>query len=580
MPPQAQDRPAVRPWLCAALVLAAAVVASAPEATDARNPAPGTSATRLLGVDLSRGELGLSSRAPAGRLARAALARHAGRLGLSRLRDRLRLASRTRLPASAGGRALRTFRFQQTAGGLRVVWSQIDVTVVRGEVRSIGATVVPVSGRPPARGRRVSGRRALAIARRAVPGAEAALRPLPAAYAGRPTSERAAEARRPRSVWVVEVHPRPAPGDDAPTALCIVVDAHSGKVIARWPGMADRPDRGSSARGQRADGVAPAASAAQLGTVVDPRDRKSRPLLIYDGTGKDPTGPITLDFYTSFDTTGPTRQNSSWPFYLNSTFGPAARRSADMDAVAANAANTARSICVGRGWCGRTGASVIGTAIVPWIVIGNTTGRSKASRLTLNVWLAHDSIARGNGDPNSAFNDILAHEFGHVMDWVYAGDRFSSQGFTVEGREVEEALADMFAYDYDRDDSLIGEETGPRRQDLADPGSVTFPGASRPYPQHMLQYDRTPPLDANGDADPHFNASILSHAYYRFVQAEGHARAGRVLHNVPSALSPFPTFAQVANAFILRAGQIYGANARASAVAAFTAVGLQPRLLS
>ena len=550
------------------VVLAAALVGAAPAAADARNSGPGvelaSSPARMLEVNLSRDELGLSSRAPAERLARAALRHHAGRLGLLRSRGRLRLASETQLPVSAGGRPLRTLRFQQTAGGLRVVWSQIDVTIAAGEVRSIGATVVPVSGRPPARRRRVDVRRALRIARRAVPGAEVALRPLPAAYAGMPSANRAAKWRRPRSVWVVEVQPPAALGDDAPAALCVVVDAHSGKVIARWPGMADRPERGSLARGAAAVAAA------------DPRDAKSRPLLIFDATGKNPSGPIAQDFYTAFDTTGPTRVSRSWPSYLASSFGPVARRSADMDAIAANAANVARTICVVRGWCGREGAFRPGTAIVPWLVMGNTSGGSKASRTTLYVWLADNSIARGNGDPNRAFNDILAHEFGHVMDWVYAGDRFSPGGFTVEGREVEEALADMFAYDYDRDDPLIGEETGPRREDLSDPGSVTFPGSTQRYPEHMNQYDRTPPTDANGNADPHFNAAILSHAYYRFVQLEGHARAGRVLHNVPSALSPFPTFAQVAHAFILRADQIYGANARASALGAFTAVGLRP----
>ena len=42
------------------------------------------------------------------------------------------------------GVELHTVRFQQTSGGRRVVWSQIDVLVGGREVRLINATVVPV----------------------------------------------------------------------------------------------------------------------------------------------------------------------------------------------------------------------------------------------------------------------------------------------------------------------------------------------------------------------------------------------------------------------------------------------------
>jgi hypothetical protein len=50
---------------------------------------------------------------------------------------------------------LRQLRFQQTAGGLRVLWSQIDVAIVGGRVSSIDATVVPVADRAPAGKRRM-----------------------------------------------------------------------------------------------------------------------------------------------------------------------------------------------------------------------------------------------------------------------------------------------------------------------------------------------------------------------------------------------------------------------------------------
>jgi hypothetical protein len=87
--------------------------------------------TKLLDVDLSRNELGLPQRASAARLARAALDRNAERLGLPRS-SKLLLASDYRPPRSAGGRAIRQLRFQQTASGLRVVWSQIVERAVAG----------------------------------------------------------------------------------------------------------------------------------------------------------------------------------------------------------------------------------------------------------------------------------------------------------------------------------------------------------------------------------------------------------------------------------------------------------------
>ncbi len=540
--------------------------------------------TKVLATDLSRHELDLPARAPAARLARAALDRSAARLGLSRSSG-LRLVSRFRPPRSAGGRELRVLRFGQTASGLRVVWSQLDVTIAGGEVSSISATVVPVAGPVRPGERRVTRGRALRIARRAVPRAEAVLRPLPAAYAGSPGKGRSERWRRARRVWVVELEPPATPGDDAPTGLCIVVDARSGRVIARWPGIADRPDRGPDARGATAPapGVAAVAAAA-----VDPRTRESQPLVIWDATGKESPPPLGEDFYAEFRTTGNTRLRSSWPPYLEAR-DPFADPSADMDALTANAASAAREVCVVRGWCGREGAWQPGAlSVSPWIVMGNTTGGSHMSPGTLYVWIGHDSIAPGTGAragrPDLAFNDSIAHEFGHVMDLVYAGDRFPGNQFSFEGKEVQEALADMFAYDFDREDATIGEETGGAYRDWEVPGRLSFAG--QPYPAHMRDYDTTPPLDARGNPIPHLNSTILSHAYYEFVKRIGHHQAGRVLHNVPATLSPFPIFKEVARGFVGRAGEIYPqdgsdagtrSDAREAAEQAFSQVGIHIR---
>ena len=381
-------------------------------------------------------------------------------------------------------------RFQQTASGLRVVWSQIDVTLVAGEVSSISATVVPVTGHALPGKRKVSRARALRIARRAVPSAEAGLRPLAAAYAGSPSSGRSGRWRRARPVWVVELELPVVGGEDAGSGICVVVDARTGKVVARWPGIADRPERGPEARGAGASAASLAAASAPAD--FDPRTRESRPLIVVDGTGKDNPPPAGEDVYAEFRTTGNTRLRSSWPTALQAR-DPVAQPSDDMDALTANAASAAREVCVVRGWCGEDGAWQPGAVrVFPWIVIGNTTGPSRASSSSLNVWINHDHIAPGTGAragrPDLAFNDVIAHEFGHIIDWIYAGDRVSSDK-PLETDSVEEALADMFAYDFDREDATIAEESGGVIRDWEVPGSKSSrrPPTALPRPHARLR---------------------------------------------------------------------------------------------
>src|SRR4051812_20581648 len=148
--------------IAALLVLAAAAVARASDA-DAR------SWTRTVDLQLSPRQLGLPASSSPRRLARAALSRSARRLGLPRSLAGLRLQRDLRGSAGpSGGQALRTLRYTQTAAGRRLVFSQIDVVIGGGVVRAIDATVVPVGrGRPAARPR-ISSRRALAVAHRAV----------------------------------------------------------------------------------------------------------------------------------------------------------------------------------------------------------------------------------------------------------------------------------------------------------------------------------------------------------------------------------------------------------------------------
>jgi Thermolysin metallopeptidase, alpha-helical domain len=267
--------------------------------------------------------------------------------------------------------------------------------------------------------------------------------------------------------------------------------------------------------------------------------------------------------YAQVRVTGDPR-TARWPAW-QSTLLPGVTRSAKMDALVANAENVARTICVVRGYCGKWGDSRS-----PWDVLGNDpdVDGARADRRLQYVTVGDEHILLGGGDPNQPYPDVIAHEFGHIMDAEYAGDRASSQN--LEGDAVEEALADMFAFDYDRENATIGEDsTGGAMRNWANPNAIKRDG--QPYPDHMSDYDSTPPDDS-----PHYNSTILSHAYYRFVQLVGHSKAGRVLHNVPQRLAPKPTFRQLQRAFSQSAYSIYGGTVSAHARTAFTAVGLAP----
>lgn len=571
----------------ATALLAVAVAVPTPALAGAKGGGHGW--TQRLTPNLSAHQLGLRAGAPARSLARAALSRDARRLGLPRSLRGVRLVRTLSAPAAPGANRLSVFRFEQTVHGKRVLWSQIDVTVAAGKVGSISATVVPVSSRRLAGGHSVSRSRALRIARRAA-GTEQALSPLRVAYAGQPTTGNRGKPRTARTAWVVETTPASELDSEASIPLCIVVDAKTGRVIARWQGLAARPDHGPRARGASAH-VAAGTHAEFL-------------LDVYDGTNAAPnrTNPFTgAPAYASFVINGDPRDGRHWPQMLSTPpyntrcTAPSNPRpcvnyfgatSPAMDAVATNASNVARTICDVRDFCGRRhGPQGDPPLFQPWKVIGNVSrndSHASASTLTVDLAAGHEmdgtsKCTFGCGpqipDPRQPSNDVLAHEFGHIMDWVYAGDRNIS-ATDLEANSVQEALGDMFAYDYDRGNTTMGENTsGPISRDWKNPGSILRDG--QPYPAHMRDYDPTPPNNADGKPSPHFNSTILSHAYYLFVQKVGHNTAGNVLQYVPFCLSPKPNFRQVRNCFVDRAHALYSSRVNGDlAAAAFGEVGL------
>ena len=208
--------------------------------------APAASAdnwSRSVDGPIEAATLGLPADAPAQRLGKAAIAENFRKLGDVRFaRTVMRGDDR------AGATPMQGLRFRQTLGGLRVLWSEIDVAVTRGAVQSISGTVVPLKSRALAGKRRVSAGQARAIARKAVPGA-GIVRPAEfIAYAGEPGKPRAA-----RRAYVVEVYRKADRDEHSENALCVVVDAESGRVRKTWEGFAARePESGGRRRARAA----------------------------------------------------------------------------------------------------------------------------------------------------------------------------------------------------------------------------------------------------------------------------------------------------------------------------------------
>jgi hypothetical protein len=533
--------------LAAASTALLALAAATPAPALARAEGDGDTWTQRLMLDLSPSDLGLRSGASARTLARAALERNAGRLGLPGSLRGLRVARAVHAPGGAQGAGeLELLRFQQTVSGVRVVWSQIDVAIAAGDVSSISATVVPVAGTRLPGERRISRGQALRIARRAVKGPETALEPQPVAYAGRPSSG-GKRWRSPRLAWVVESAParerERERDDESTTGLCVVVDAETGTVLERWKGSAARPE----ATRRRA---AKPAQASNRAVVVD----------VFADNGNR--------YYARYIVEGDPHVGANWPSLAraraNASFGGVPDNPL-LDRLAENAKNAAFTICAVRNYCGQNGG--FNGPIAPWRVHRSAgASSSRANRQTLGILIADRDV-----QPLTEFNDVMAHEFGHVMDWVYAGDRLVS----FAGFEVEEGLADMFAYDYDRGDATIGEPP-PLLRNLQTPWLLAYSG--QPMPDHMSGYDCSPPGVQPGDpANPHFNSTILSHGYYLFVQSVGHPVAGNVLQYIPFFLDPNPRFVDVKSGFNTRAAQLYPNSpqvARASKDAFVNGVGI------
>lgn len=505
----------------------AAAAMLAPAAAQAAEPPRADPWQRTVERQLDAATLGLPGDASAPRLARAGIAQSQAQLGLRGSHGGLQLAR------SLDTDGFRRLTFEQTLGGLRVLWSQVDVAVGRDGISSISGTTVRLSSRVLPDRRRLTGRRARDIAMRAVPGRDSAIAPQLVAYAGEPDAP-----RDPRRAYVVQVTPGEQTGDEQ-QSVAVVIDAATGEVLMRRAGTVALPDR------QIASG--PTARAAATTTLYQIANFAKQP-----GENNYPYGKT--------DRTVNTNGN---PYGFGEDVDPFTTTYNGFDTALTPLSNSMLSLgwyhCVVRDYCGRDGGNPGpgGGDFNRFFVVGNWNdgGNTDASQYQSS----DEHILIGKADTND--RDVLAHEFGHLIDHHYRDDYLSS----FEGQTVKEALADMFFIDAMRS-AQYDDGSGYR----------IFSGHTQAIlagPHTMAGYSCT-------TTDEHDNSSILTHAYWVMADLLGgptsvdHDRAGRILTYIPWALPAKRTFGSVRTAFKNAARGLYGAEAEAAVNQAFDHVNV------
>ena len=520
--------------LCAlAGALALAAVAAPAGAHAAGYDGGDDSWNRTIEEPLSAAQLGLPATEAPRSIAQAAIRRHAARLGLGDSAAGVRfLAEQSPGGArAAGARKLHQLRFRQTVGGLRVLYSQIDVAVAGGAASSISATIVPIAPDELRGEQRISPARARAIARERIAGDDRALPAQAVAYAGTPAKPQA-----PRRAYVVQVTPAAQEaGADADTAICVVVDAETGRVLETWEGIAARAPKPAEA--------GPGARAAQAAGSTH---------LLYVDDAKNGGGKGVLYHRRS------TNQNPYQPYSSISQWyngGPGIQALTDL----ANQAHYLLKIdmCFERNFCGWDGGW--DGSYNAHLLTGRTNQGTHYDGSDGRIYMAPAETGQ---------RDILAHEFGHHMDFTYADDRISD---TAEADEVEEALADMFSYDLDRTDAILG---SPGRINWANPEAIKNPRrtcrtrrrctTARAGGATTSAAPRTSTTTARSSATP-TTASC---------RRSGTTWPGTSCRYIPWYLSARPRFIDVQRGFATRAGELHGASVKTAALQAFQEVGI------
>jgi hypothetical protein len=355
----------------------------------------------------------------------------------------------------------------------------------------------------------------------------------------------------------VQVTPAVQPADtDRDLNLCVVIDAGTGKVLEVWKGVAARPRHASRATN--------ATSPVRLAQA-----KETKLALIRDANfAAGVVGTAVMELYTrgnpfrfGDDDPGESTQERN---LLGSPLPT------EVNNVKNDVRLVPRHMCVNRGYCGRDGG--FDGTVDKVLVTSRAPTQSNPPKGDRGTRYVHSEERVYIASQEAGSGDIAAHEFGHLIDLMSGEDRVSNLGTD----EVEEAIADMFAYDFDPSDPTLGEAdksggfpNGNPRINWANPRLITNPVEHEPYPANATQFKckRT---------DPHFNGTIDSHAYFLFVQKVGREKAAAVLYRVSSVLGPFPGALDLRDRFIQRAGELFGTSTRNAAIAAWTEVGRAP----
>jgi hypothetical protein len=518
--------------LAAAIVSAAVLLPSAAAAAD--DPPPPRSAWSFsLNTSLSAERLGVSPKATRAQLARAAIKRSSSRLDV----PADRLGELQAVPVAAGGDGV---TLRQSLGGLRVLFSQIHVVVRDGAVRGISGTVMPLRS-SRLRGKvQISARRAREIARERVAGPDTATPAQLVAYAGDPDRP-----RRPRRAYVTAVDPENASAiEHSPTPLCVVIDAASGRVLDTWKGTIVLGERRRPARA-----TGPGARAAQTSQTIlaQYEDAKARTSdsssaltsNIWDLTVNVASHLVSANNYDNrngfLNRVGSPTDLDAFIGSVPHTNGTVGNRAIRFREAIDLSTNAARFICTNTqfAWCGRNGQRDFGLGLgyrrwfftINW---GGPTSQARFSQQRIYIARGEQSI-----DPETP-----AHEIGHIIDFfVRAGD-FEQ---TVEGDEVEEALAEMFNLSFRNNAPLPdGVDSCPVSQ-LMQGGSLC-----------KLDNFNIPSNYANYNCvtdDEHLNGYILGRAFFLIREALPDADARLLLMQVPHLLPAKRTFGAVHAAF-------------------------------
>jgi hypothetical protein len=208
--------------------------------------------------------------------------------------------------------------------------------------------------------------------------------------------------------------------------------------------------------------------------------------------------------------------------------------------------------CNARRYCGRDSGlpGPVGHGDVNrWFMTANFAGCREGVCNTSHYSSSLDRIFLTAADTTEP--DVIAHESGHVIDEHFQDDWVK----TRESSEVDEALGDMFSYDYSYKQVWPGTKRVAIGSILATPNLFTFSDGAAP--QKMSQYK----CDAK---DVHFNGHILSHAYWKWIESmnakglDGRTIAGNVLQSVPWQLAGQRTFGDTRNGFNLVIRAVYG----------------------